>query len=546
MAELVDAPDLGSGAARRGGSSPFTRTNKGVSNGSGNASWASGNFSCKDRSMALEEPDSQVTNASISANGQKRTNGMQVTQTLNEGLKREFQFVVPGTDLDERVEDRLVAERPNIQINGFRRGKVPISLVRKLYAKGLKDEIRETTVRETLESHFSESGERSATTPAIKFENKGEQDSEDLSFSVAYEAFPAIPDMDFKSINIERLVIAADEEEIQKGLENIARIQGTYHDTEAGTKAELGNLLVMDFKGLIDGEEFEEGSGEDFFVELGNDLIAPGFDEQLVGAEVGSTVEVKATFRDSHHNEELRGKEAVFSCLVKELKEMVPCEIDDELAVKVGREDLEDLRSAVKERFEASLRQDSRFLLRYRLLNRLDEVLDFELPPSLLEAEISSVARQLAMDEEQKGPDGEAPAAEDSQEDGGESDDSGDSAPPEVVAEAEEFEPTPEHIRIAERRLRLGLFFVHVGRLNNIQVNERDMEAAAERMAIQTGQATPAQYLEMLRRHKEFRSTVEQETFERKVVEFLFELVDITDREATAEELQEAIDAIED
>ena len=506
-----------------------------------------GNSSCKDMCAALEEPDSQIAKATISANGQKRTNGMQVTQTLNEGLKRGFQFVVPGSDLDDKVDEKLASEQPNIQIKGFRKGKVPISLIKKLYGTGLKSEIRDTTVRETLESHFSESEERSATTPTIEFESNGEKDGEDLSFSITYEAFPAIPEVDFKSIKIERLVAAPDEELIQEQLERYAKNYGTYLDTEAGTKAELGNLLVMDFKGLIEGEEFEEGSGEGFPVQLGHDLIAPGFDKQLVGAEVGSTVEVKVTYQDSHPNEMLRGKEAVFSCQVKELKELAPIEIDDELAKRVGLGDLEELKDDIRERLEAGLNVDSRFLLRYRLLNRLDEVLDFELPPSLLEGEISNVARQLAMDENQEGQDKDTKAAEDTQDREEENEDSDDNdAKAEAKSEESESTPDPEHVKIAERRLRIGLFFLHIGRLNDIEVNKHDMQLAAERMAMRTGQATAAQYLDFLSANQEFRSSVQQETFERKVIEFLFELVDVTDREGSSQELREALEAIED
>ncbi len=470
---------------------------------------------------------------------------MQVTQTLNEGLKRGFQFVVPGTELNDRVEKRLVSEQPNIQIKGFRKGKVPISLIRKLYGKGLKDDIREITVQETLESHFNESDERSATTPAVEIENNGEKDGEDLSFSVTYEALPAIPEVDFKSIQIERLVAEPDEELLQERLQVLAKVYGNYRDTEAGTKAELGNLLVLDFKGFVDGEEVEDGSGEGIPVELGNDLIAPGFDEQLVGAEVGSTVDVKATFRESHPNEALRGKEASFSCQIKEVRALVPSEIDDELAIRANFSDLEELEDNIRDRLEAELSRDSRFLLRYRLLNRLDELLDFELPPSLLEAETRSVARQLALDEELEGDGREAEVAEDSWEEGGEHNESDDDGPG-TAAGAEEAEPSPETIRIAERRLRIGLFFLHIGRLNNIEVNNYDLEQAAERIASQSRQATTAQYLELMRRSTEYRSSIQQETFEWKVVEFLLELVDVTEREANAKDLREAIDAIED
>lgn len=472
---------------------------------------------------------------------------MQVTETLNEGLKRGYHFVVPATFLNEKVEEKLAAEQPNIQLNGFRKGKVPISLIRRLFAKGVKDEIRESTLKEKVDTHFSDSDERPATRPSIDIKSSGETDGEDLSFSLAYEVFPDIPEIDFKTIELEKLVVAADDAMIQARLESLAERFGSFEDAEAGAKAELGHMVVLDFKGLIDGEEFDEGTGEGFPVVLGDDLIAPGFDEQLIGAGVGSNVEVKATYPDEHRNEALRGKDAVFSCTVKQLKTLVPREIDDDLAKKVDVNSLEELKDGIRNGLESDLNNDSRFLMRYRLFDRLEEMLEFELPPSLLEAETGNVIRQLSMDEVGQGGDGSAEATDDTVDEsaGDEGAADADSDDEGAVARPDQPEPTADHIRIAKRRLRLGLFFTEVGRSNDIEVTVKDLESAAARLEMQDRRATKIQYLEYISRDRGFRSAIEQGIIERKVVDFMLELVEVTDREASVGELREALAAID-
>jgi len=466
---------------------------------------------------------------------------MQVTQTLNEGLKRGYHFVVPSTVLSDKVEERLAAEQPNVQLNGFRKGKVPISLMRRLFGKGVKDEIRESTVRETLDGHFNDSNERPATTPSINIESDGGSDGEDLSFSVSYEMLPTIPEIDFGDIKLERLVAAVDEELIQEQLEKLAARYGNFEAAEAGSKAEPGDLVVLDFKGLVDGEEFEQGSGEGFPVELGKDSIAPGLDEQLVGAEVGSTVDARVTFPDGYHVEELRGREATFSCMVKELKRSVPRPIDDDLASMAECANLADLKEAIENQLEAGLASDSRFLLQYRLFDQLDALLDFDLPPSLLDAEIHNVVQQLGTDDQQGSEDREAP-------EGVQSDDRIE-ADPDSIDEPDRSagaSATPEQLRIAERRLRLGLLIMDISRSRNIEVTPRDLDQAAQQMALRGRGVSKSQYLDLLKIGGNFRSGVEQRILERKVVEFLLELVDVTDRKVSAGELRESIEAIDE
>jgi len=477
---------------------------------------------------ALEEPGSGELTASIAAHVRERKNEMQVTQTQNEGLKRGYRIVVPGQSLIENVEKRLASEQPNFHLNGFRKGKVPTWLIRKIHGKEIEDMVWENAIREALSDHFKESGEKPMMSPTVEIENDGRKDGGDLSFNVAYEARPVIPEVDFRSIQLERMMVSVDDASVQNVLEARSIAYGTHEDAETGATAQFGDLVIIDFEGTIDGEEFEGGSGEGFPVQIGGNLIAPGFDAQLVGSERDSTVDIEVTYPEDHHNEPLRGKDASFSCMVRELKKIVPNPIDDSLATKMGFENLERLKENIRDSLRRGFRDEAKLLMRYQLFNRLSETLDFELPPSLLSKEVANVARQIAED------------AEDRSEDQADSDDGNGSA------EADGIEPTPEHIALAGRRLRLGLTFVEVGEANGIKVNEQDLELAAERMSHRHGQASKAEYLSFLYNHEGIRSNVEQEIFERKVVDFLIELADVTDREVSVDEFREALAAMDE
>ena len=453
---------------------------------------------------------------------------MQVTQTQNEGLKRGYRFVLPGDELKERVEAKLAEEQPNLQLRGFRKGKVPISLMRQMFGKEIGSQIRESAVQEALTTHFGDTGERPAATPDIDFGVDGPTQEGDLSFDVAYEALPAIPEIDFKAIELERLVATVDEEAVQEALREYATRFGSYENADDRAEAKLGDMLTLDFKGLIDGEEFEQGSGEGFPIVLGEDLLAPGFDEQLQGAKVGAKLSVKVTYPDDYHTEALRGKDAVFSCKVQALKRLSPSPINEDLAAKARFDSLDDLKSDIRESLGERFRADAKLFLRYRLFDCLAEMLDFELPSRMMEAEARSVANQFLMDERRRRE------AENKDADG--SDD---------PLDTDQIEPTEEHIRIAERRLRLGLLFIEVGRANDIEVNEREFRSAAEVLAVQHGVQSTA-YLEAISKYPAVRAGIERSLFEAKVTDFLLELIQVTDKEVSADELRKAVDAIEE
>ena len=466
---------------------------------------------------------------------------MQVTETLNEGLKRGYQFVVPDTLLSERVEERLAEEQPKFHMNGFRTGKVPVSLMRRLYGKQLRDEVRDAALRQAVEDHLGGSDEKLATSPNVQIQNNGDKEGEDLSFSVTYEAYPEIPEIDFGSIAVERLVVSVDEDTVQKGLERVAHRYGSYEDTEPDARAELGDMVVMDFRGLIDGEEFEEGKGEGFPVELGKNLIAPGFDEQLVSAQVGSEIDVKVTYPDGYRIEALQGKEAVFFCTVKELKKWIDSPVDQELVTKAGFENLEDLKEEVRRQMDARFSDDARQLLKIRLFDRLCELLEFELPPSLLARETMHVTAQLGAELKAPGDeDGELTGSSDdansSDDEAGHNGNEDDSA----------VDPPEEHTKIAGRRLRLGMLLDEIGNANGIEVSEQDLEAAARGMAKNLDSITRFQHMQYFYQDRGFRSRIANRVFEEKVFEFMLELVEVNDKEVSEDGLRDALASIEE
>ncbi len=506
---------------------------------------------------------------------------MQVTQTQNEGFKRGYRFVLPAAELDERVEAMLTAEQRNFQLKGFRKGKVPISLIRRMNGKRIDGEIREEAIRETLIDHFKDADEKPAEAPRIDVESVDLDQGEDLTFSITYEAQPKIPDIDFKSIELERLVVVPEEDLIQNVLEFNAKRYGTFEDAEPAAKAEQGDMVVLDFTGSIDGEEFEDGSGEGFPVKIGDDMIAPGLDAHLIGAQVGLELDARVEYPDDYRIEAYQGKEAVFSCKVQGLKKLVPAPIDDDLAAKVHAGGLDDLKEAIRKEFETGYNRESKFELRFKLFNRLAEMLDFELPPDLLKTESRNVARQFKADEgsgnedmdggpsktsrvdaevddqgdeasslgaksEEERTDGDRNVAVSTDDGAGENEGTdGDADAGGVSEELASIEPTEEHIDLAKRRLRLAMLFRKVGVENGIRVTELDLRAEADRLARQDGLDTSKTYMQMMEAIPRIRANVEQRIFESKITDFLLELVQFTDREVSYDELKEALEAID-
>lgn len=253
---------------------------------------------------------------------------MQVTETLNEGLKRGYSIVVTAAELDEKVNAKLVEAQPEIEMKGFRKGKVPMPLLKKQFGQRLMGEVMQESIDGAMSKHFEDSGDRPALQPQVRMTNEDWKEGDDVHVEMNYEALPVIPEVDMAAIALERLVVKADDAAVDEALGNLAETAQDFKARKKGSKAKDGDQVVIDFVGKVDGEAFEGGSAEDYPLVIGSGSFIPGFEEQLVGAKAGEEPSVTVTFPEEYQAENLKGKEAVFDCVVKEVKEPVAAAID--------------------------------------------------------------------------------------------------------------------------------------------------------------------------------------------------------------------------
>jgi len=443
---------------------------------------------------------------------------MQVTETLNEGLKRRYSIAIPASVFGEKVDAKLAEVRTQIQIKGFRKGKVPLSLVKGRFGQQLLSEAMQETIDTATKKHFEDSGDRPALQPRIEMKNGNVwKEGDDLEFEVSYEALPEIPDVDMKTIGLERMTVNADEADVESELGRLAELSSSFEDRPRGSKAANGDRVVIDFIGKVDGKAFEDSSAEDYPLVLGSGSFFEGFEAQLVGAAAGNRVSVNVTVPDGHGDEHLRGKVVVFDCTVKAVQAPMPAGIDDKLAVGLGAENLDDLRVQIAKRMEAAYAVQSRLVMKRALLDALDKKVSFELPPSLVEQEARQIAHRLWHDEH-----------------------------PEVEpSDQREIEPDEEHNRLAERRVRLGLFLAKLGGKAGIEVSERELADAA----IAYSRRYPGhehEFLEIVQKNPTVRQQLRAPLFEDKVVDYVAELAEVAERVASKDELRKAVESLEE
>ncbi|MBZ0124281.1 MAG: trigger factor, partial [Roseovarius sp.] len=273
---------------------------------------------------------------------------MQVTETRNEGLSRAYKMVLTAQELDDKVIEKLKEAQPDIQMKGFRKGKVPLPLLKKQFGARVLGEAMQEAVDGAMSAHFEETGVRPALEPQVKMINEGWKEGDDVEVEMAYEALPEVPEVDFKAVKLERLVAKVDDAGVEEALKNLAESAQNFADRRKGAKAKEGDQVVIDFVGRLDGEAFEGGSAEEFPLVLGSGSFIPGFEDQLAGVKAGEEKLVTVTFPEDYQAEHLAGKEVEFTCTVKAVKAPEPAAIDDELAQKYGAESLDALKQQIR------------------------------------------------------------------------------------------------------------------------------------------------------------------------------------------------------
>ena len=442
---------------------------------------------------------------------------MQVTETLNEGLKRGYAIKVTAAELEAKVNEKLAEAQPGVEMKGFRKGKVPMSLLKKQFGQRVMGEAMQESIDGAMSEHFQASGDRPAMQPEVKMTNEDWKEGDDVEVSMSYEALPEIPEVDFSTVKLERLVVKAADADIDEALSNLAGTAQDFKDRKKGAKAKDGDQVVMDFVGKIDGVAFDGGSAEDYPLVLGSNSFIPGFEEQLVGAKAGEEKAVTVSFPENYQAENLAGKEAVFDCTIKEVKEPVAAEINDDLAKKFGADDLAALKTQIGERLEAEYTGAARAVLKRRLLDALDGLVSFDLPPSLVDAEAGQIAHQLWHEEN-----------------------------PDVQGhDHPEIETTDEHRKLATRRVRLGLLLAEIGQKAKIQVTDAEMSQAIMAQARQyPGQER--QFFEFVQKNAQMQQQMRAPLFEDKVVDHIVSLAAVKDKTVAKDALQKAVEALED
>lgn len=442
---------------------------------------------------------------------------MQVTETRNEGLSRAYKMVLTAQELDDKVIEKLKEAQPDIQMKGFRKGKVPLPLLKKQFGARVLGEAMQEAVDGAMSAHFEETGVRPALEPQVKMINEGWKEGDDVEVEMAYEALPEVPEVDFKAVKLERLVAKVDDAGVEEALKNLAESAQNFADRRKGAKAKEGDQVVIDFVGRLDGEAFEGGSAEEFPLVLGSGSFIPGFEDQLAGVKAGEEKLVTVTFPEDYQAEHLAGKEVEFTCTVKAVKAPEPAAIDDELAQKYGAESLDALKQQIRERLDQEYAGAARAVMKRRLLDALDGMVDFELPPSMVEAEARQIAHQLWHDEH----------------------------PDEHGHDHPEIEPTEEHTRLAKRRVRLGLLLAEIGQKAEVEVTDAEMTQAVMNQARQyPGQER--EFFEFVQQNPQMRQQLRAPIFEDKVIDYIVELAEVTDKEVGKDDLQKAVEALDD
>ena len=439
---------------------------------------------------------------------------MQITETLADGLKHDFRVVVPADDLRTEIDRKLAEYGAGMRLPGFRPGKAPMKILRQRFGRAVEGEILEATINRGTQQAIEERGLKPAVMPQVDMVSdleNGLPAGADLEYTVSVEALPEIEPIDFGSLELERLEAEPAEETVEEEIGRIAQSAAELAPVEDDRGAVEGDTLTIDFEGKIDGEAFAGGAAEDYEIELGSGEFIPGFEDQLVGVRASESRDVEAVFPEDYNAAHLAGKTAVFSVEIKQVQERRAGDPDDELAKRIGFDDLASLRQGVVDQVKGQYANVSRMIVKRNLFDRLEELHDFPLPESMVEREFESIWSEIEKRLEE--PDDE-----------------------EVREGKSDDELRDEYRKLAERRIRLGLLLAEVGRQNNIEVSQEDLQRA---MASQV-QRFPGQekvVLDFYRNNPSALSQFEGPILENKVVDFILELVQVSTRQVSAEEL---------
>jgi len=438
---------------------------------------------------------------------------MNVAEKKVEGLKREFAVTIPANEIAKQVELKLVEVSKTVRLPGFRPGKAPVDLIRQRYGDSVKGEVLEQAINNATRDLMTERNLRPAMQPQVKVE--AFEDGKDLSYTLDFEVLPDVTPVDFKTISVERLVVEAKADDVQKAIDDLAKMRKPLKKVEAARAAKMGDTLKIDFDGKVNGERRDGMKAEGFMLELGSHSFIDTFEDQLVGKKVGDETVVKVTFPDNYHAADLQGVVAEFAVTVHELHEPGEVAIDDEFAKGFGIDSLEKLKEQITINMNDQYKAAARLKTKRVLLDKLAEAHSFEVPQGMVDFEFATIWQQR----EQQGPD------------------------PEEKGSTEE-EIKKEYRDIAERRVRLGLLLAEIGRKQNIEISQEDLRRAV----IARAREYPGQeqaVFEFYLKNEQALNSLRAPLYEDKVVDYILELVNITDKPGTVDDLKQEADEVD-
>ena len=435
---------------------------------------------------------------------------MKTVETLNEGLKREYRVTITAKDIDARVDEEVKSIAPTVRMPGFRPGKVPPNLIRKMHGAALSADALNKAIDQGVKDLMTKEKLRPALQPAVTLAD-GYEAGKDAELTVALEVLPEIAAPSIDGLKLERLTVPADDKAVMAKIEEFAGQMKRFEEAPKTKKAAAGDQVIIDFTGSVDGTPFDGGTGEDMAVEIGSGQLIPGFEDQLVGVKAGDEKTLKVTFPDEYPVENLKGKPAEFAVTVKEVKVPAASKIDDEFAKTLGLESLDKLKELMKDQVEQELNGLTRTYMKRKLLDQLAAAHDFDVPPTMVEAEFAQIWQRVEQDLKAGKLD---------------ADDQG----------KDEDTLKADYRAIAERRIRLGLLLSEIGRTNNIQVTNEELSAAMRQEASRyPGQEK--QVLDYFRKNPQTIENLRAPIFEEKVVDFVLELAKVTDHQVAPEAL---------
>ena len=439
---------------------------------------------------------------------------MDFKEIENKKLVRSYEFTIKKSFLDLKVDEKLEDARLNFQMKGFRKGRTPLGMMKKMFGKSTKNEIIQELVDSSIKKHLDEKGHKPASQPKIDLKNGEFKKNTDLTFSFKYEILPVIPKLDYNNISINNYKIKVEDEAIKKALDELAMSACTYEAKKKEEQTKKGDQVIIDFKGTINTIEFSGGSAIDYPLVIGSNSFIPGFEEQLIDCKLNDDKSVKVKFPENYTNKDLAGKEAVFNCKIKKLNKPIPAKIDDELAVKFSAKNLSELKSNIKSRLSSEYESFSKSLMKKELMDEIDKKVKFDLPQSLVDSELVQITKQMTQENILKSNKNKT---------------------------NDKSKPTKEQKDLAIRRVALGLFFAEEGNRNGISVSEKEYKDAVYKEAMNYP-GKEQDFVKFLDNNPSAKEQISAPIFENKVFEHIVKFIKKSEKNITFEQFKKKFD----